>query len=143
MDGLSRRVAIIECPEEIPCNPCETACPQGAIQVGKPITNLPVVDTRRCIGCGLCVVACPGLAIFLVDQDCNGEAEVTFPYEFLPLPEPGQIVTAVNREGESLGQAQVKACWQPPGADGTHLVTIALPIALATEARGIRRPSHD
>lgn len=138
-----RRIAVIECPEEIPCNPCETACPQGAIQVGEPITNRPRLDTQRCIGCGLCVAACPGLAIFLENTDDDGQAEVTFPYEFLPFPEPGETVTAVNREGESLGQAQVKARWQPPGADGTYLVTIALPAGLVTEARGIRRPLHD
>ena len=34
-------VACIECAQEIPCNPCEEACPYGAITVGKPITNLP------------------------------------------------------------------------------------------------------
>lgn len=95
------------------------------------------------MGCGLCVAACPGLAIFMVDIKDNDQAEVTFPYEFLPLPEPGDTVTAVNREGISLGTAQVKARWQPKGADGTYLVTIALPAALATEARGIRRPSCD
>ncbi|HHT71503.1 MAG: 4Fe-4S dicluster domain-containing protein [bacterium] len=138
-----RRIAVIECPEEIPCNPCETVCPQGAIQVGNPITSRPRLDTRHCIGCGACVAACPGLAIFLVSSDNNGPDEVTFPYEFLPRPEPGESVTAVNRDGESLGPAWVKACWQPQGADGTYLVTITLPVGLATKARGIRRPSHD
>ena len=37
-------VVVIECAENIPCNPCETSCPKGAISVGEPITNLPVVD---------------------------------------------------------------------------------------------------
>lgn len=145
MGGLSRHgLAVIECPEEIPCNPCETACPQGAIRVGEPITNRPQLDEKRCIGCGLCVAACPGLAVFLVNRrDDSNQAEVTFPYEFLPLPEPGQIVTAVNREGESICQAQVKARWQPLGADGTNLVTIVLPAALAAQARGIRGLNHE
>ena len=37
-------VAVIECTEEIPCNPCETVCKRGAIVVGEPITNLPHLD---------------------------------------------------------------------------------------------------
>jgi len=37
----SRKVAVLECVEDIPCNPCEVACPAGAITVGSPITNLP------------------------------------------------------------------------------------------------------
>jgi Fe-S-cluster-containing hydrogenase component 2 len=138
-----RRIAVIECPEEIPCNPCETACPEGAIYIGEPITNRPQFNAERCIGCGLCIAACPGLAIFLVTTDSDDEAEVTFPYEFLPLPEPGQIVTAVNREGESLAQAVVKKRWQSQGADGTHLVTIMLPAQLANQARGIRGLNND
>ena len=35
------RVAVIECVQEIPCNPCENACRLGAITIGEQITNLP------------------------------------------------------------------------------------------------------
>lgn len=59
-----RPIAVIECVQGIPCNPCETACPFGAIEVGEPITNLPRLLTDKCQGCGLCIPACPGLAIF-------------------------------------------------------------------------------
>ena len=80
MDRLSpRRIAVIECPEEIPCNPCETVCPQGCDPGGESITSRPRLDTRHCIGCGACVAARPGLAIFLVSSDNNGPDEVTFP----------------------------------------------------------------
>ena len=34
-------IAVIECVQEIPCNPCEVACKLGAIKIGEPITNLP------------------------------------------------------------------------------------------------------
>lgn len=53
-------VAVIECVQEIPCNPCENACPFGAIKIGDPITNLPVLDGEKCTGCGTCVAMCPG-----------------------------------------------------------------------------------
>lgn len=45
-------VAIIECIEEIPCNPCEAACPNKAITIGESITNLPVMDLEKCVACG-------------------------------------------------------------------------------------------
>jgi Fe-S-cluster-containing dehydrogenase component len=38
--------------------PCATACPQGAI-AADPTTGARVVDTSKCIGCGLCTGACP------------------------------------------------------------------------------------
>ncbi|MDI3538362.1 MAG: hypothetical protein PWQ41_574 [Bacillota bacterium] len=136
MEG--RPVAVIECPEEIPCNPCETACPQGAIQIGNPITRRPRLDAARCTGCGLCVAACPGLAIFLVKEEAD-TAEVTFPYEFLPLPQVGDVVTAVGREGQPLGAARVVAVRQVRTSDGTWLVTLAVPRALSSEVRGMRR----
>lgn len=133
-----RPVAVIECPEEIPCNPCETACPHGAIQIGKPITRRPELDPARCTGCGLCVAACPGLAIFLVKEE-GDTAEVTFPYEFLPVPRVGDLVTAVNREGQPLAAAPVVAVRQVCTSDGTWLITLAVPRALAAEVRGMRR----
>lgn len=79
-------VAVIECCQNIPCNPCETACRFGAITVGDPITNLPVLDESKCVGCGVCITNCPGLAIFVVDKS-KGAATVSFPFEYLPLPE--------------------------------------------------------
>ena len=61
-------VAVIECVQEIPCNPCEGACKFNAITIGEPITNLPKINETNCTGCGVCVAQCPGLAIFIVDK---------------------------------------------------------------------------
>src|SRR5208283_3240073 len=54
----------IRCVQEIPCNPCQDACPEGLITC-KTIMALPEYH-GVCLGCGKCVVACPGLAINLV-----------------------------------------------------------------------------
>ena len=89
-------VAVIECCQNIPCNPCETACRFGAITVGDPITNLPVIDENKCIGCGVCITKCPGLAIFLVDKS-KKDARVSFPFEYLPLPEKGDMLGIAPR----------------------------------------------
>ena len=44
-------VVVMGCAEHIPCNPCETSCPQHAITIGDNITNLPSVDPEKCVGC--------------------------------------------------------------------------------------------
>ena len=51
---LKGPVAVVECVQQIPCNPCESACPFHAIHIGEPITNTPKVDKETCIGCGMC-----------------------------------------------------------------------------------------
>jgi NADPH-dependent 2,4-dienoyl-CoA reductase/sulfur reductase-like enzyme/Fe-S-cluster-containing hydrogenase component 2 len=131
-------VAVIDCPQEIPCNPCEAACPKGAIKVGQPITGLPVLDEEACTGCGLCLTACPGLAIFLVDGR-GGQGRVSFPHEYLPLPEKGRKVTAVDADGQPVCQAEVVGVRLTREADRTPVVTVRVPVEQVTRVRGLRR----
>ena len=134
------RVAVIECVQEIPCNPCESACRFGAITVGEPITNLPVLDGEKCTGCGACVAACPGQAIFLINYAYSQtEAEVSFPFEYLPLPEQGDEVDAVNRSGEVVCKGTVTSLRMPPSYKNTCVVTIAVPKEYADEVRSMKR----
>ena len=82
------RVAVIECVQEIPCNPCSYSCKQGAITIGEQITNLPHLDEDKCTGCGQCVANCPGLAITIMDKSFSDkEAVIDFPFEYLPAAE--------------------------------------------------------
>jgi Fe-S-cluster-containing hydrogenase component 2 len=85
-------VAVIECVQEIPCNPCEKACPFGAITVGEDITACPVIDRDKCRGCGLCISRCPGLAIFVVDAS-GDEATIMLPYEYCRCRRPAMSST--------------------------------------------------
>lgn len=134
--------AVIECVELIPCNPCEPACPHGAIFVGQPITNLPRLDPAKCTGCGLCLAACPGLAIFLVDMSRHdGQAAVSLPYEYLPLPRKGDRLTAVDRAGVSRCEAVVERVLTPARNDRTAVVTVLVPLELAEEIRGLVAPA--
>lgn len=75
---------VMECTQNIPCNPCQDACPKGCISIGAKITSLPVVvENSQCVNCGMCVASCSGQAIFLVDETYeDGYASVTLPYEF-------------------------------------------------------------
>ena len=134
-----RAYVVIECPEEIPCNPCETACPSGAITVGEPIIRLPRLDAGKCTRCGLCVAACPGLAVFMVDPSFSkDEGTVSLPYEFLPLPEPGQQVRVLDRDGADVGQGRVEQVRNPKVYDGTPVVTVAVPKGMLQTVRHIR-----
>ncbi|HNV72562.1 MAG TPA: 4Fe-4S ferredoxin, partial [Candidatus Ozemobacteraceae bacterium] len=47
-------VAIIECFQDIPCDPCVTACPTKAIHMQSGITDKPHLEEKRCTGCGMC-----------------------------------------------------------------------------------------
>lgn len=133
-------VAIAECVQEIPCNPCESACPFGAIRVGEPITNLPKVDYGKCTGCGMCAAKCPGLAIFVVNKAYSDKtATVAFPFEYDPVPKAGDAVRAVNRKGEFQCEAKVVKVQSPASFDHTPVVTIEIPKELADEVRSIER----
>jgi len=134
-----RRVAILECVEDIPCNPCETVCPKGAITVGEPITNLPKIDGEKCDGCGMCIAVCPGLAIFLLDMNCTDTlAAVSVPYELLPVPKKGEIVKALNRKGEVVCEASVLRVVQTKKYDKTAVVTVSIEKEFADQVRSIR-----
>ena len=58
---------IIHCLQEIPCNPCTTVCPTNSIHTEDGSLMAVPVYTGSCIGCGKCLLICPGLAITLVD----------------------------------------------------------------------------
>jgi Fe-S-cluster-containing hydrogenase component 2 len=130
-------VAVIECFQEIPCNVCELACPRGAIKVGHPITNLPVLDENRCVGCKLCIPVCPGLAIFVVDLSSD-EAKVSLPYEMLPVPKVGEEVEVLDRWGRSLTKGRVVEVLYADRFDKTFVITVSLPKEYALYARNIR-----
>jgi Fe-S-cluster-containing hydrogenase component 2 len=135
-------VAVVECAQEIPCNPCEDACPHGAIQVGEPITKLPVLIEDKCTGCGLCIAGCPGQAVFVVDVTYSKEeATVQLPYEYLPLPEKGEVVDGLSRAGEKVCTARVVKVLNPKKFDRTPVITVAVPKGRAMEVRtiGLRR----
>lgn len=132
-------VAVIECTQDIPCNPCEASCKVGAIVVGEDITNLPHLDEDKCVGCRSCIHICPGQAIFMVDESLsNGKAAVSMPYEFLPLPGEGEVVTALDRSGSALGDAAVTSVRKTDKMDRTAVVTLEVPREWSMKARAFK-----
>ncbi|MDD3412776.1 MAG: FAD-dependent oxidoreductase [Lachnospiraceae bacterium] len=128
---------VIECSQNIPCNPCQDACLKHCIKIGSNITSLPAVDeNQECIGCGMCVAACSGQAIFLVDENYDEtSATVTLPYEFLPLPKKGAKGFGLSRSGEKICEAEVLSVKTAKAFDHTNLLTMKIPKEYARKAR--------
>lgn len=131
---------VIECTQNIPCNPCQEACPKKCIKIGKKITSLPAIDEKsKCSGCGMCVASCSGQAIFLVNDNYEpGFALVTLPYEFLPLPVPGEKGKALDRSGREVCRAEIIDIKSSKAFDHTHLLTMKVPADMAMKARFFR-----
>jgi len=131
---------VIECTQNIPCDPCQDSCPVGCIAVGETITNIPVINNDvKCTGCGLCVSCCPGLAVFLVNEEFEpGYAAVTLPYEFLPLPSKGDKGKALDRSGKVICDAEVVDVKSAKVFDKTVLLTMKVPEDMVKSARFYR-----
>jgi len=128
---------VIECTQNIPCNPCQEACVKKCIKIGEKITSLPAIDeTKECIGCGMCVASCSGQAIFLVNEEYEqGYAAITLPYEFLPLPEVGSQGKALDRSGKEICAAKIIDVKTKKAFDYTHLITMKVPADMSRKAR--------
>jgi len=71
----------------------------------------------------------------------DGRATVMMPYEYRPLPEKEDIVTALDRAGQELGDAKVVRVRQTKKMDQTATVTIEVPRDWSMLARAIRLKS--
>lgn len=124
---LIKPKAIIECYEDIPCNPCSTACPFDAIYIGKNINDIPQLDIEKCTGCAICVPSCPGLAI-IIAQVKEDQAIFKIPYEMLPKPKPNEVWHGVDRHGKIICDAHIDKVLVNNKQDHTTLVTVFVPI---------------
>lgn len=133
-------VAVVECYQKIPCNPCQTACPCGAIQIGEDINEIPCRDENICTGCGICVAKCPGLSIMIVDGSKSDQTvEFRIPYEFMPLPAAGESVIGLDRAGQPICAAKVIRVMNPPSFDRTPIVTLEVDRCFLYDFRNFRR----
>ena len=130
---LEKGVAIIECIQHIPCNPCVESCPVHAISM-EDVNALPEIDYDVCIACGQCIGICPGLAIF-VAKIVGEKVHLSLPYEFHPIPRVGDRVVALDRSGNAMDDALVKRVVKK---GKTMVVTIEIAKDLAMVVRNIR-----
>ncbi|MBU1145722.1 MAG: 4Fe-4S binding protein [Firmicutes bacterium] len=140
--ALLKPKALLECYQDIPCNPCETSCPFHAITIGKDINLQPVLNEKLCTGCGICISSCPGLAIMVV-QILKDSLQFKIPYEFLPIPKKGQIWHALNRAGQVIGDALILSVILTSKQDKTALVTVSVEKKNLYEFVTIRCPNEN
>lgn len=133
-------VALIECVQEIPCNPCVDVCTQNAISMKTSINDVPVMNFELCNGCGICISNCPGLAIFLINKS---KSTLGMPYEFLPLPEKGESVQLLDRSGSVCGTGEVVGIRNTRKQDRTPMITLAMDTDLLMTVRFFRRNTND
>lgn len=128
-------VAIIECTEEIPCDPCARACRFNAIEK-EGLTSPPSMDYEKCVGCAECVAACPGLGIFVVNKNFEEDRGLVYlPYEFSPAPKEGTEVNVLSREGERVGKGEIIQVRE--GKRDTKVIAVAVKNELAMKVRAI------
>ncbi|MBI9036176.1 MAG: FAD-dependent oxidoreductase [Bacteroidales bacterium] len=93
---------VIDCLYGFACNPCQFACPHGAI-VKTASNTCPQIDFDKCIGCMKCVYQCPGLAIFGYNEKKD--------WLFLPIEYEANEkaeVFLVDNNGKKLGNGVIE-----------------------------------
>ncbi len=132
---------IFHCYQEVPCNPCTSVCPVGAVRTqDDKITGLPyMADLDACTGCASCVAVCPGLSVTMVDfREDATHPLVTLPYEvWREKVLVGQTVPVTDIDGAVLGYFPVEKVSSRKKYPGTLLVQLKVHKAVAKAAVGI------
>ncbi len=122
----ARPFVIIDCLYSFACNPCQFACPHGAITKASPDT-VPAIDYDKCTGCLKCVYQCPGLAIFGYNTAKN---QLFLPVEY--FVEEGREVWLVDNDGKKVGEGVIEKVMLKP-----NRTNVARVRAITPEGSGI------
>ena len=68
--------------------------------------------------------------------------EFRIPYEFLPLPAPGETVIGLDRAGQPICKAKVLKVMNPPAFDRTPVISLEVERKYLYEFRNFRREAE-
>jgi sarcosine oxidase subunit alpha len=136
---------VFHCYEEIPCNPCTSACIKGFIKLkgeSGTMMDIPYFEPgggNVCSGCMKCVAICPGLAVTIVDKRkaLAGKAHVLVPFELIPSFKIGGKVRALDSDGAFVSQATVIDIIDKKWQDKTLLIKLEVDEAKAEQIAGV------
>lgn len=117
----ARPFVIIDCLYSFACNPCQFACPHGAITKASPDT-VPSIDFEKCTGCLRCVYQCPGLAIFGYNLPKN---QLFLPVEY--FVDEGAEVYLVDNDGRKVGEGVIEKVLMKPNKTNVARVRATSP----------------
>ncbi len=128
---------IIHCLQEIPCNPCTTVCPTNSIHTEDGSLMAVPKYEGSCIGCGKCLLICPGLAITLVDYRKDKDMPtVSLVYEVGNHEvKVGDELPLVDIDAKPLGKFAVTAV-QSFAKQHSQIVKFIVPKAIAKQIAG-------
>jgi sarcosine oxidase, subunit alpha len=132
-------IPILHCYQEIPCNPCISVCPSGAIKLQDAlgsIMDLPYFD-GECTRCGQCIAVCPGLAVSVAKKLYGDFAEVILPHEFIPNFSANDFIPLTDNVGNYLEKGEVIRINYSKKYK-THLISLKVSLENATKIAGIR-----
>jgi len=136
---------ILHCYQEIPCNPCISVCPSGAIKLKDAlgsIMDLPYYTGEECTRCSQCIAVCPGLAISVAKKLYGEWAEVVLPHEFIPAFHENEYVTLTDTDGNYVEKGEVMRI-QFNKKYKTYLITFKVTLENAVKIAGIRVQDED
>ena len=132
-----KKMAVVECLQEIPCNACVDACKFSAVSK-KHINDPPKVNWDNCNACLQCIRECPGLAMFVLTFK-DGKAHITIPWEMPYIPKKGETVDVLDRRGRRIGKGVIARVMPPLKKNKTWILTLETDERLVMKARNIRR----
>jgi thioredoxin reductase/Fe-S-cluster-containing hydrogenase component 2 len=133
----NKPLPIIDCMQNIPCNPCVNSCKVNAITMDdNNISSLPRIDYNKCISCLNCAKICPGLSIYFVNYNYDEEnANIILPYELFFNLVKDQTVIALDKHGKKVCEAKLLKTIKTNSINSVTLVSLLVKKEYAFDVR--------